>query len=31
MAKEYLNDIVLFVHENTHEINKLHVQANLHD
>ena len=28
MAKECLNDSVLFVHENTHKIDKQQVQAN---
>ena len=29
MAKEYLDDTVLFVHENTHEVDKHCLQANL--
>ena len=29
MVKEYLIDVVLIVHENTHEIDKHCVQANL--
>ena len=29
MTKEYLNDTVIFLHENTHEIDKHWVEANL--
>ena len=29
MAKEYLNGVVLLVHENTHEINKHCIKAKL--
>ena len=29
MTKEYLNDTAIFLHENTHEIDKHWVEANL--